>query len=206
MFLSCVKIGRVRTWQTAEKPHPARVTALETIIRVDADLLRWPTDDELEEDEPYFAGNRRYEDFRGFDWRDAITAIRVDRHSMRSIGRGLVAEEDLRDQLGGSTFEGPPWGLDIGVAGTVAALSAFGAIPAASCNGGRLGAHHSYAHPLVAFFALPEMVQELIGYAEASGVGLTNSPNDDGTLLVFSPHLEPLTTFARQLIRGRRRS
>ena len=182
------------------------MTDPEIIILVNAELLRWPTDDELEEEEPYFAGNRRYEDFRGFDWRDAIAATRVDRHSMRSIERGLVAEEDLRDQLGGSTLEGPPWGLDICVAGTVAALSAFGAIRAASCNGGRLGAPHSYSHPLVAFFALPEMVQELIEYAEASGVGLTNSPNDDGTLLVFSPHLEALTTFARQLIRGRPRS
>lgn len=182
------------------------MAAPETIIRIDADLLRWPTDDELEEDEPYFAGNRRYEDFRGFDWRDAILAIRIDRRSIRSIRTGSVAEEDLRDQLGGSTFEGPPWGLDIGVAGTVAALSAFGAIPAASCNGGQLGAHHSYSHPLVAFFARPEMVQQLIHYAKASGAGLTNSPNDDGTLLVFSHELEALTTFASQLVRGRPRS
>lgn len=206
MFSYCVRNGRNRTWQSPKMAHLTRVTAPEIIIRVDTDLLRWPTDDELEEDEPYFAGNRRYEDFRGFDWRDAIVAIRVDRDAMKSVQSGSVAEEVLRDQLGGSEFEGPPWGLDIGVAGAVAALSAFGAIPAASCNGGRLGAHHSYSHPLVAFFALPEMVAELMRCAEASGAGLTNSPNHDGTLLVFSHRLEGLTAFARHLIRRRPRS
>jgi len=184
-------------------PHPTRVSEPEIIIEVDVARLGWPSEEELDQEEPYFAGNRRYQDFRGFDWGEAISAVRADRRLVGAVTSGVIAEDALQEELESFEFDQPPWGLDIGVAGAVAALSALGAIPVASCNGGRLGIRHSYGHPLVAFFALPSMVETLTQCATTSGVGLINSPQNDGTLIVFSPQLDGLAAFAKRLIRAR---
>lgn len=81
------------------------------------------------------------------------------------------AFEDERD------FDGDPvdelWGLDVGVAAAVQTLSALGAVPFMSCNGGSFGKPHAGSHPYVAFFlanAQPTLLESL---AKASGVGLT---------------------------------
>ncbi len=45
------------------------------------------------------------------------------------------------------------FGLDIGVASAVIALSAARCIPCSSCNGGAYGGSHQERHPVIAFYA-----------------------------------------------------
>jgi hypothetical protein len=54
-------------------------------------------------------------------------------------------------------YENESWlfGLDIGVASTVIALSAARCVPFSSCNGGAYGGSHHEFHLVVAFYARP---------------------------------------------------
>ena len=62
--------------------------------------------------------------------------------------------------------------LDVGVASTVAALSATGCIPFTSCSAGAFGGWHYEKHPLVVFYARPEAVLLLMKCAQNADVGL----------------------------------
>jgi hypothetical protein len=86
------------------------------------------------------------------------------------------------------------YGLDLGVASTVAALSAVGCVPFASCNAGAFGGLHHERHPLVAFFAKQAAGSLLLACAEESGVGL--EVEDTGTLLVYANDIRAMRRFA----------
>jgi hypothetical protein len=90
------------------------------------------------------------------------------------------------------------YGLDLGMASVVLALSAAGCIPFASCNGGP--GHHEQL-PLVVCWARPQRVLDLLEVADEVGCGLVNA--DERAVLVYADDVLKMLAFARILI-GRR--
>ena len=93
-------------------------------------------------------------------------------------------------------------GLDIGVASTVAALSADGFIPCTSCNAGAFGGRHHETYPIVAFYVQPQSVPLLLQCAEDSEVGLDNDQGwspEDLPIVVYADDIRKLGAFAEAL-------
>jgi hypothetical protein len=90
------------------------------------------------------------------------------------------------------------WGLDIGVASSVIALSAARCIPCTSCNGGCFGDRHHEGYPLVSFYTMPAWIPYLLETAEEAGVGLINE--ESGSILVYANDISRMMSFASALI------
>jgi len=148
-------------------------------------------------DDGYLHGNSRYEDHRGWTWRDvrsalvreiAVVAQVAEAADSAAAESAFEAERDPED-------EGPDvlWGLDIGVASAVITLSALGAIPFISCNAGSFGGPHPAARPYVAFFIASASPDTLLGLARAADVGLEA---DNGIVLLYARSVVDLIRFA----------
>lgn len=111
--------------------------------------------------------------------------------------------EQAYDTLIEQLYEDPEgvYGLDLGVAGVTIALSAGRCIPFSSCNAGAFGGHHHESHPVVAFYARPEMVDLLLVCAEEAGCGLENG---DGYLIVYDQTIDGLISFGGAIIAHRK--
>ncbi|NWM10604.1 hypothetical protein, partial [Escherichia coli] len=104
-------------------------------------------------------------------------------------------EEEFTDDPGGMM------GLEIGVASTVAALSAAGCVPFASCNGGAFGGPHHESHPLVVFCARREHLPLLLAAAELTGVGMESGQM--GEVMVYADDIRRMPAFAATLLENR---
>jgi hypothetical protein len=174
---------------------------VEIVREIDLDRLGWPERGSAQGDSG-LAGNREYFDLRRRSWSEARRTYelessfieRIEASSDSSSELDAISEELYEDDVG-------LYGLDIGVASTVIALSAAGCVPGASCNGGAFGDHHHEIHPLVVFFARSQMAPLLLSLAEKSEVGL--SPTFDGALLVFADDIRRMRKFADILIQNR---
>ncbi len=93
------------------------------------------------------------------------------------------------------------WNLDPGVASATAALSALGAIPIASCNGGVLGGSHKEAYPLVAFYLPAELGIALQTLAESAGTGLL--VDEHGLAQIYGQSYRELVKFAEVALEQR---
>lgn len=125
---------------------------------------------------------------------------------VESLLERLRSAEDLAatlDIISDELYEDPEdlWGLDIGVASTVIALSAAGRIPCTSCNGGCFGDGHHEGYPLVLFCTMPAGVPYLLEAAEEAKVGLVNE--DSGAMLVNADDISRMMLFASALIERR---
>jgi hypothetical protein len=166
---------------------------------VDADRLGWPEPDEAAATNSALGGNRSYVDLR---WLPRSEAKRVYRCEEELIAR-LEASDDPEEEyeiIEEELYEDPEgiYGLDLGVASTVAALSAAGCVPFSSCNGGAFGGSHHEWYPVVAFYGRAAMAELLLECAETSGVGLCNE--DGGHLIVYSADIRHMRAFAQALI------
>lgn len=163
--------------------------------------MRFPNSDELRVAcrEEFFVGNQQYQDFRSFSWEQVGQAIEleiklIDR--LRSADDIEVEAEILAEEISAEITEGADlWGLEIGVASAVLALSALGCIPVVSCSAGAFGGRHPSAFPYVAFFAKGKLVAALIALARASNVGLDSI--EEGMLRLFSDRDIGLLDFAK---------
>lgn len=167
-------------------------------IRIDVDPanLSWP--DEAEAAGPALSGNQQYMDLRGLTWAQAQTAYAAESSLLRQIDAGRN-EHDLKALHPAVAACGRlTWGLDLGTASTVAAVSAAGLIPAASCNGGAFGGAHFEPHPLVSFFAKPAVVPLLTSCARSARIGL--GTHRRGTVVAYSDDIRRLRAFARELM------
>lgn len=164
-----------------------------------AGSFRWPTESEAARGAA-LARNRRYSDLRGLQWRDFLSIHRTEGALLERVARG-AAEDDLVRELAETASGGghPLLGLDIGVASPVAALSAFGAIPAYSCNGGVLGSRHKAEHPIIGFYAAPKMARSLLTCATDAAIGLR--PWNDGIVLAYAADVVPLREFGLGLMK-----
>jgi hypothetical protein len=93
------------------------------------------------------------------------------------------------------------WNLDVGVIGAVIVLSALGASPVASCNGGGFGGHHQASHPYVAFYLPAHKVGETLKLVEVEGVGLV--ADGHGLARLYSDRDLCLSMFAASVIARR---
>ena len=101
--------------------------------------------------------------------------------------------EDLLEEIGAVAQ------LDVGVASTVAALSATGCIPFTSCSAGAFRGWHYEKHPLVVFYARPEAVPLLVQCAQNADVGLENEEEIYNPLIVYSDDIRKMRDFANAL-------
>lgn len=172
---------------------------VELTYDVDPAKLRWPGRAEVAFDATP-AGNQHYEDLRGLTWADVEQALSLERQLIAQVENAAdPAAEESRITEGlaeGSEIDGPHplRGVDLGVASAVFALSALGAIPAASCNGGAFGAFHQGRNPYIAFFIRPRRLQTLAPWVRAAGLGLTMT--DDGIVVLQARRVADLCAFA----------
>lgn len=168
-------------------------------VQLDAATLDAPSSEELEaaDDEGYLGGNRYYRDLRGWGWDDVRDALKIEGALIKTIAAAAdpAAAEEAFEELRGAEDDDAEglWGLDVGVAAAVLALSALGGIPFMSCNGGSFGKQHPAAHPYVAFY-LGAMSPELVGeLARATGVGLGAQ---DGVARLYARSVRDFHRFA----------
>jgi hypothetical protein len=178
-----------------------RKFAVEIERSVNTGSLAWPESD-MCEDDCALGENRDYRDLRGASWDDATRVFALE----ESLLERLASADDLAatlDIISDELYEDPEglWGLDIGVASTVIALSAARCIPCASCNGGCFGDGHHEGHPLVLFYAMPAWMPYLLEAAEEAKVGLINE--DYGSILVYADDISRMILFASALITHR---
>lgn len=88
-------------------------------------------------------------------------------------------------------------GLDPGVASTVAALAALGAVPFTSCTGGQ---GHYETHPLVGFWAAEEHVRMVLEAADEVGV-LVEAVSPFGLLAYTLGDVSVMRDFAEALVK-----
>jgi hypothetical protein len=93
------------------------------------------------------------------------------------------------------------YGLALGVASSVIALSAARCVPFSSCNAGAFGGHHHEAYPVVAFHARPAHVDLLLECAKEAGCGLEHGSN--GCIVLYAREIESLRRFAAEVIQRR---
>lgn len=154
--------------------------------------------------------NRRYEDLRAFQWDDVENALEIERDVIAQIEAMTFSDEEdktpesaaieiLENQEGAQDmwgmWGGPLYGMDLGVASAVIALSAARCVPFSSCNAGAFGGGHSEAYPCAAFYVRPQLAPVLLACAEKAGVGLTLGW--DKTALLFADSVDGMMAFAQ---------
>lgn len=194
----------VQIWRLPRRKHSKEIVfmlrkfAIKIERIVDVELLAWPEPD-MCEDDCNLDCNRDYRDMRGASWTDATRVLALE----ESLLERLKTADDLAaalDSISDELYEDDEglWGLDIGVASAVIALSAAGCIPSTSCNGGCFGDHHHESYPLVSFYAKPAWVPNLLAAAEEAKIGLINE--DSGSILVYASNISSMMLFAINLI------
>lgn len=169
--------------------------------KVVPESLSWPAPGTAADD-CSLGGNRSYVDLRQLPWSEAKRVYALEEELVTRIESAYDPEEEyalIEDEL----YEDPEglYGLDIGVASTVVALSAARCVPFSSCNGGAYGGSHHEWHPVVAFYSCAKMAGLMLGLAEASGVGLCNE--EGGRLIVYASDVRHMRAFAKTLIESR---
>ena len=200
------KMKRIRESETMKFVH--KTFDVPVTRQVNPALTSWPNPEEVMDDRNP-GGNRDYEDLRGISWPEAREIQDLESEYIQRIeqvslpsGANNFDVEYLFDQLFDEIELFEIMGIDIGVASTVATLSASGFIPCTSCNGGAFGGRHHEEHPLVAFYACPEKIPLLLQCAEASGVGLDNDQGwapDDLPIVVYADDVRNMRAFANEL-------
>jgi hypothetical protein len=170
--------------------------------RFRVDQLSWPEPGDARNDGG-LGCNRLYMDLRRMSWTDAKQVLADETTLIARITEASDPEEEVSvideeyDESGAELF-----GLDIGVASTVIALSAARCVPFSSCNGGVFGDRHNEAHPVVASYARPATANLLLEVAIEVDLGLESSAH--GWLVLFSDDLRKFPKFADAMIRRRK--
>lgn len=155
---------------------------------VDHSQLDWPAESDLASEEHFVRG---YIDLRGLTWEDACEALKLERDILiRVTGDLAAAGESLSDDEYYALY-----GLDVGVAAAVVALSAANCAPFTSCNG---EVRHHEAHPCIGFYCRKGRVRNLLKAAEVARCGLVNG--EGGFLVLYAASVAPLLLFAEELI------
>jgi len=145
--------------------------------------------------------NRLYCDHRRISWKEAQRILEFEESILERLQSASDFEEAydrVEEELDDLYERGECllMGLDLGVASSVAALSAAQCIPFTSCNGGVFGQAHQEEYPLIAFYAKPMWIPELIAAAEEANAGLYNS----GEALVVYAEIQDMLAFSHAMI------
>lgn len=172
---------------------------IEVRRKIDPASLRWPQRAEISGENAAPAGNQYYQHLVGLPWSQLPPTLAVEAKLIARIeaAENPAAEEEriIEELASADDFETVPplRGLDIGVASPVFALSAAGAIPVASCNGGAFGLFHHGHNPYVAFFIRPRRLISIQAWAEAAGLGLVDH---DGLAVLHARRIADFQIFA----------
>jgi hypothetical protein len=167
------------------------------IVReVDPEDLRWPTlEINLGTDGENF--NRAYQHLRGAPWKEVNRILALEKSLLNEGSSSEVTSEDSAKEE--DEDEALLYGLDLGVASAVLALSASGCVPISSCNG---APNHSEAYPLILFRCRRARLPDIVAVAETTGCGLENG--SDGTVILYADTTSRLISFAEELFSERR--
>lgn len=170
---------------------------------VDINSLSWPEPGEAM-DEGYLGGNRSYIDLRYLSWKEALRVYELEEEYIKLIltssDSDIEYEKIEEDEI--HTDSVGIFGLDIGVASSVCALSAARCIPFSSCNAGAFGGFHKEIYPCVAFYARMETIDILLQCAETADTGLVLNEKY-GCLVLYSDNIIKMRMFANSLIEHR---
>jgi len=148
--------------------------------------------------------NHVYVDMRGFSAADAREVVAEEARLLDDI-EAIGDDDDRLAELLEGLYEDASElsGFDVGTAGAIFALSAAGAAPISSCNGGLLGdTSHSSSVPHILFSVARERLGPILAAAEAADVGLLNN---SGHVEVFGDRIPRLNAFAQHLLRELKR-
>ena len=167
---------------------------------IDVRRLAWPTTTEIADadESGYFVGNCAYQDMVGFSAQHLSTVLEIE----RAIVERFMAADDIdaaAEAFDDERFEADSpeeelFGLDVGVASAVVAVSALGGIPVASCNAGGFGGVHQAQEPYVAAFLPVAQGPKLERLAVAAAVGVV--VGEDGLVRVYGRSDLDLMRFA----------
>lgn len=168
---------------------------------IEPEHLAWPEPGEAM-DESSLGCNRNYVDLRRLPWLEARRVYSVEEKIFARIEASQDPDKEY-ELVVEELYEDPYdiYGLDIGVASAVVALSAARCVPFSSCNGGAFGGSHHESHPVVAFFAQPETTPLLLECAEEANSGL--SMGKFGNLVVYADDIRNMRAFAHALFKRR---
>lgn len=174
-------------WRTADirivrKVDPLRLGAFEEADAEDGILL-----------------NHAYFDMRGQSVEEARNVVSEEAELLSEIeamGDDAAKLEEIFDQILESCSDLSAF--DIGMAGAVYALSAAGAAPISSCNGGLLGeCSHSSDVPHILFSTNVAGLDRIMSAASKVGVGLINNTRH---VEVYADCIPKLNQFADRLL------
>jgi hypothetical protein len=173
-----------------------------SVRSIDPSALVWPS--EREASEGLRCDNHSYIDFRGFSWNDARRILAFEEELVNRI-KAAEDPEAARNEIMDELYEDDEglFGMDIGVASAVVALSAGECIPFTSCNGGYYGDHHLEHYPLVGCYVRPDKISSLMNAAIEADVSMTNDEN--GAVFVYTSEISGIVAFARSMIKQQRR-
>jgi hypothetical protein len=168
---------------------------VEVVREVDPGALGWPEPGEAQ-DETGLGCNRSYIDLRRQSWAEARRAIDLESQLIERIESASDPEAEyglVEDEL----FESDEglYGLDLGIAGAVIALSAAGCVPFASCNAGAFGGRHHESYPVIVFYARAEAVEALLAAAAEADIGMGGGEWLDA----YTDDIRKMTRFAAAL-------
>lgn len=175
---------------------------IKVVRHVDLDKLEWPGTGEATHGSS-LGGNLEYADLRRLSWAEAKRIFDLESQLIARIERATDIEaesESIDDYLYQSTEN--LHGLDLGVASTVACLSAAKCLPFTSCNAGAFGGSHREEHPLVAFFARKSAAELILESAVEADIGLRNGPG--GCLIAYADDIRNVRSFAGSMLKRRR--
>ena len=162
--------------------------------------LSWPKPGEAMS-EGSLGGNRCYEDLRRLPWCEARRVYAFEDKCIERILNSTHAEKEYESiiaELANDLDNIGLFGLDIGVASAVLALSSARCIPFTSCNAGAFGGHHAEEYPIVAFYAKMELIPLLLECVEEAGTGLVNT--ELGSLITYADDIRKMRRFANAII------
>ena len=143
--------------------------------------------------------NQAYVDMRGFSITEALEVVSEEAGLLSAI-EAIGSDDDRLEQLMEELYENESdlSGFDAGTAGAIFALSAAGAAPISSCNGGLLGdMSHASEVPHILFSVDPSNLSPIVAAAETAGVGLLNN---SGHVELFADRIPKLNMFAARLL------
>lgn len=162
---------------------------------------------EAADEDGAFDGNRAFMDLRGMDWNDVAETLEIERGVLARLEAAIdldAEEEAISEELVAEYGVEALWSLDPGVASATIALSALGATPVASCNGGVLGGHHKEPYPLVAFYLPPTAAADVNALAQSAGIGLL--VDDHGRGQLYAQSYSGLLRFAELALTERQKT
>lgn len=172
-------------------------------------MLRWPNRGEVHGANAAPGGNQYYQDLTKFTWSDARATLEFEAVLLKRVGLSgdpATEEEAVGNELDAVDCLGAApslWGLDLGVAAAVVTLSAVGAVPVASCNGGAFGAPHIGSNPYIAFFIRPRRLLAVLDWAREAGLSLTATT--DGIAVLHARCISDFHTFVNLALEAQRR-